>query len=566
MHKFKVRNYRGISSADITLDKLAMICGSNDSGKTSTLEAIMCVATGQPNPFKEIKTKEISMLVHSGTPSGLAEIQDDSGTGIVKWPALEYTTKKEPKLISNIAAGIDSLIDMKIPDRINYIIGMMDALPKKSDLERELIKCELIPEKSPITGPNPLLEKMWEMIELNGWDNAHKQAREKGTKLKGVWEDTTGSKKYGKRIAEVWIPEAYDAELETIGEAKLIQAVVDAQEWRDAAIKQTSIADHDLERFQESVDKIPEYEKNLIALETDIGDCDKNIQEFQRKLNDCNQATPKTLECPECHQSLELILGELRISDATQKPKHDTTDIENHLNGWKNQRNQLFQKVGKVEADIKFGNDCKAKIAEIQAQDKTDTEGTLGEVENKLEHAETRLEAYQSYIKAHKSHKNILINEKLCKVLEPKGLRNKKLTKAYTTINNSLKVLTDAVKWKSVEINEDCDILYNGITHGRLIAKSGRYRTRVLLQIMVATAEKAKFMIVDDLDELVENVRSDMIRVILKSKISAVMVAAMDKKEKVLEMSSKLKKLGGSCYWVEKMSCCDVENSKLEVV
>jgi len=68
---------------------------------------------------------------------------------------------------------------------------------------------------------------------------------------------------------------------------------------------------------------------------------------------------------------------------------------------------------------------------------------------------------------------------------------------------------------------------------------------------MCASFGDDKFMIIDDLDELVETIRTGMIRIILQSGIACVSVAAMNGKEKVSEIAEKLKKVGGRCYWIE---------------
>jgi len=547
---FKVRNYRGIGTADIELDKLALVTGLNGSGKSSTIEAIMCAATGQPNPFKDVTKKESSMLVHSGTPSGSVEYVDGETVSKVSFPSMEYSSVKQPVLISDIAAGIDSLCDMKIPDRINYIVTMMKATPTIEDLASELVKVGLIPEGTAKPTETELCVKLWETIEINGWDNAAKQAREKGTKLKGVWEDTTGEKKYGKRIAESWIPEDWSAELEGIGEEKLVQIVKDCKEWRDAALKEQSISEYEQDTLQIQVDAMPDIEKKMVSLEQAIRECNDEIAKIKTEIDEKTKADKPVLECPACKQKLDFENSVLVKTDRVPKQAEDVTDLKNRGNGWIATKQSHVEAYGAQKQKLSEAIEARNKLAELRSAPEQ-PEHSVTEVLQKLELAESRLSAYQIYKKALKAHRNIETNEKLVEILEPKGIRNKKLTEAYAKINRSLAVICDGAGWKKLELNENCEIIFGGVPYGRMIAKSERYRARILLQIMVACAESSKFMVIDDLDELLESVRSQMLKAILNTKIPCIAVAAMQSKEKVAELSGKLKNMGGRCYWVE---------------
>jgi hypothetical protein len=68
---------------------------------------------------------------------------------------------------------------------------------------------------------------------------------------------------------------------------------------------------------------------------------------------------------------------------------------------------------------------------------------------------------------------------------------------------------------------------------------------------MVSIAEKSELMLIDDLDELQEGIRSGLIMIILQSKIPAVMVSAMNTKKAAVKMAGNIKTFDGICYWVE---------------
>lgn len=539
---FKVRNHRGISHADISLDKVTFICGANDSGKTSTLAGIMAAVTANPKPFKGITNKQASMLVHSGTPAGYVTAEDENGLHRVDYPTMEYTSEKTPIIIGNISAGVKSLIDLSLPDRINYIVEMMDANPRKSDLKKELDKAKLDTET--------LLPSLWETIDINGWDNTHAHAQLTGTKLKGGWENIA-QEKYGIKKAEVWIPSGYDAELTEIGIEKLTQNVADAKEWLEAAIKESSISEFEIDNLKELVTEIPKLETELGELLTRSENGKIILSEMISKRAKMNTVEVEILECPECHQKLDLENGVLVSSKAEPIPIEDTTEIDSDISKYKPIISDITEKIGGVKSRLKMLDQKQSQLL-IAESNKTDSPtADVDKMRTDLEFAESRLSSLQVFNNAINIHNKILTNTKLLKILEPKGLRNAKLKKSFKTINNSLKILTDSVGWEVVEINNDCEIIYNGFPYGPFIAKSGRYRARVLLQMMVAMAEKSPLILIDDLDELTEIVRSDMFRVILKTGIPTVLVSAMDNKDKLIDTSKRIKELGGACYWIE---------------
>jgi len=483
MPNFKVRNYRGIKSADISLDKLTLITGLNASGKTSTIEAIMCAATGQPNPFKEITKKQASMLVHSGTASGSVEYIDGENVSKIQYPSMEYSSQKQPVLISDIAAGIVSMVDMNLSERINFVVKMTDAEPKIADLMDELKKVELVSEDTTDPMKNELVAKLWEQIEINGWDNTAKQAREKGAKLKGVWEDTTGEKKYGKRIAESWIPAGWSAELESIGEEKLIKIVADCKEWYEAAIKETAISDFEQDKLQIEVDKIPDLEKRIFSCEESIKECNENLRLIQSNITEKSRSENPVLVCPACKEKLDIENGELVKSDRKPKVASDVSGLKSELDGWNKQKQTAVENYGALKSKLSTALDAKSNLEEIQSTAPATV--SLEDCKNNLEIANVNLEAYQSYKKAHKAHRNIETNEKLVAILEPKGLRNKKLTDAFKQMNDYLKSLCDSVGWSAVEFTEDCEILCGGVPYGRFLAKSERYRVKVCVLRLV---------------------------------------------------------------------------------
>lgn len=548
-----VRNYRGAAKADIVLEKIALLCGKNASGKTSTLDAIRSVATASANPFKDVTKKEISMLVRSGTPAGFAKIKARENTSRIDWPKCEYTTNKNPIEISPVAAGITSLVDMNSPDRINYIVKMMNANPSADNLIDELISTGIFVGALDIKNTD-FFKRLWEEIDVNGWDNAHRQVKEKGAKLKGAWENITGGQKYGKRIAETWIPDAWDATLDAEKESELQAKIDQAREWLEAAIKETSISDFEIEQLKEKAASLKKAEKELKAIDKQSSILVLEIaKKRDRRAELYSEKQEKIYNCPECKTQLSFSNGELinapKIDKKTASAKKaEYEQLGKDLQSIEIQQNENLKNHGENRVQIKMAKEAVEKLKTIGESKSSENESKIEEIRIQLGLAETRFGAYKQFNNATETHKKIINNQKLCDILAPAGLRNKMLQDALKIINKFLKMLCDSVGWDLVELGSGCDIICNGVNCGRLIAKSERYRTRILLQLMVAMAEKSAFVIIDDLDELVKDVRNDMMKIIIKSTIPALMVCALVD----LEDAPNLGAVGGVCYWIEK--------------
>jgi|GEM_PF-5650069 len=547
--KFRIRNYRAISTADIELSKITMIAGKNAAGKTSLIDAIRSVLACNPNPFSDVTKKEMSMLVHSGTPSGYVEVIDGENKGRIDYPKAEYSAVGTPPALSTISSGIDSLVDYKTNDRINFVVDMMQALPTKAELEKELADNNIIP-----SGDNSkYFVKIWEEITLNGWNNAYKKAKEMGVKLKAKWEYITGQKKWGIRVGEQYQPAAWSPELEKIPEEKLIEELNEAKEWYEAAAKDVAISAFEVERLTAICNNTADVKKKYDNIVKQQNVVDKELASKKAALRMMEGTREiRNLVCPSCNEKLTLTNGELKkIPEEkykkAQKGKEEIEQLKKNIESLQAQNNRLLKSFGEEKAALKVCEESKKKLSAIEKNKTRANDADIEKAKSKLTLAQERYDAYKLYKEAQSVHNNIVRNQKLCNILSPDGIRNKKLTKAYATINNSMKMITDQAGWKPVEINNNCQILSGGVPYGRLIAKSERYRTRILLQLMVATKLKSRLVIIDDTDELTPSVRNDLIKILIKSDLNAIIVSAMDKKTDMPDLS----KFSGLAYWIE---------------
>lgn len=538
--QFKIRNFMRVSSADISTSKLTFIGGKHANGKSSSLDAIRCLITGNANPFKEITKKQSSMFVYSGTPSGSIKMINGENEECIEYPSQDIKTTGAVDAISDFSAGIKSFIDLTLPDRIQYLSELLKAAPKEIDLIDELKKQKIFPKDTTI-GTNKNFIALWDQINMNGWDNTYKSVKEKGAILKGKWQQITGREKYGVKIAESYKPEKYTHDLETV-KIEVLQTELNKQkEWYENALKAGAVEESEKEALVALVCTTTEVEKEILDLRNE----GKKLEEKRIALVEkSRKSEDRNLLCPHCQNPVTYTNGKLLMRPVEEKTTETKTD---NIDTIKKQINENLINFGEKRAELKKIEAAQKTLNEmVDTPEDNETDG-LETITIAYERAKDRIEAFNQYAAGKKAHSNIAMNKKMQSILKPDGLRAKKLKKALDEINGYLKKLSDHAGWKPVEINENGIVSYGGVQFGRFLAKSERYRSHVLCQYMIGHFEKSCLLIVDDSDELTGDIRNGLIKMILKSGINTIIACALKSKEELPDLS----KFGGKSYWIE---------------
>jgi DNA repair exonuclease SbcCD ATPase subunit len=313
-------NYRGISSAVLDISKIALVAAHNGGGKSSIAQAVAAAATGEPVPFEGVSKSTVGVLVRAGTAAGSATITTDSGTAEVAWPSAKVKTTGQPPCASAYAVGLKSIVTMDVKTRTAFLIDYLNAKPSKDNLATAL---------KPLNLPAGMLDKLWELITLQGWDGAHSQIKEKGAKLKGSWE-TVANEDYGAKKAESWLPTGWCTDLMGASEETLQATVTDARDALEAAISSAAVDDSKRADLQALADLLPERQAALESAKKPLAE-DKTLKEsgiavqdaklvlvgLQNTLEDLRRTAPKAgaapneLACPCCAKKLMLVNGTL---------------------------------------------------------------------------------------------------------------------------------------------------------------------------------------------------------------------------------------------------------------
>ncbi|MBE0508425.1 MAG: AAA family ATPase [Marinospirillum sp.] len=195
--ELQVKNFRGISSAVLPLDKTTLVAGQNGAGKTSLAMALAAASSGHASPWANVSVRDAkSGLLRKGASRGSVTIMDGHSHITVNYPGGSVSGEMKVGAVSAVAAGIISPADMKSNDLTRLLYDYLDATPNKEHLSEEI--------------GAQAAEQVWPVIESDGWDAAYKRARESGTKLKGQWEGLTGEA-YGSAKAQAWQPQGAES-------------------------------------------------------------------------------------------------------------------------------------------------------------------------------------------------------------------------------------------------------------------------------------------------------------------------------------------------------------------
>lgn len=536
--KIKIRNYRGVSSADLEHNKITLIGGDNHAGKTSIGEALGAVLTGDVFRRPDILKKHIKGIVRDGAKAGAAEVQIGDITARADWPDCKYSAGNI-RNISNIAAGMDSLLKMKRTERAAIIAKFINAEPTPADLEAELNSFDIGPE---------ITEGLNKKIKVSGFDSVCSVAKEKGTKIKGQWEEAAGEK-YGSEKAKNWYPGAFYSALDAKTEDELIKTVEDCQRDVTAGIAAAAVSGLAIDTLRKSASMKDDLKNYTKMLSENLKITEDGGRELQKELYKLTEEKNE-IACPHCGGMVNFENGKLipapALTDSEIYAKDKAVeDIKNAID-----KNRV--KIRAVTSDLagkerEYKDAIAAEIELKKAGGGKNWAGNLEDCRKALENAESDLKAWRAWKRTGELNEFIKKNKIIVDILAPSGLRQTKLIKALAPFNKSLAEIAEIAAWPSIRIDKDYNIFY-GERLSVFCSTSEIFQINVVLQVALSILEKSIAVIIDGADIIVNPItRNGLFTMLLKYQIPAVVLMSLkDKKE-----LPPLDKVGGRSYWIE---------------
>lgn len=539
-----IKNFRGCATAILNLAKITLIGGHNAAGKSSIAQAVAAVLTGNAVPIPGVTKSQAGCLVRSGTAAGSVELSTELGTAKIEYPRAAVKTEGQPPQATEFAAGLSCVLDLPGKQRAETLSQYLKSEPTRDDLQIALTSIEdLKPEH---------IEKIWETIQQQGWDGAHAQAKEKGARLKGQWEQITGER-YGVKKADSWIPDGYSADLDGASEEDLQAAVVDARERLEGAIAAEAVDDAKL-------DALDEQAATLEILEKQIPDAEKQVSAMTAELEkrkDARRHLPPAsrgafMSCPHCHKSVAvdgnrlLPAADPLSDDELEKRRTAIAAADDAVKIAEEDRQASVDVLQKLNRDIDAAKRAAAELKDLRSKP-AGNGADVDAARNDVDAAEKRLENWQKKTAADNRHFNIGVNAQIIDALAADGVRLDRLRRSLATANTSIGKICNIARWGMVELTDDLEATLNGTPY-HLLSESEKYRVRVTLQFWMAQIDGSAALIIDGADVLVSrDIRNGLFRLLAATETTALVAMALPEPGDLPDVAAK--GLGQS-YWM----------------
>lgn len=522
--KLTINNFRCVKDLSFDVDKITLIGGNNGSGKTTVLQGAGIVASRPVKPLG-LNKKDLHLLVRHGCSKGSVMLSTDSGQAEFTLPGGEIATKGKPIEVPTIIAGIEAYSDLSKNDRLTNLTEIMNAFPSREDLEEALGE----------DVDRDLVTKIWGVIESDGWDYAHKQAKEKGTKLKGAWEHIT-NERYGSQKAKSWEPPEVDTNL---SEDKIQKRIKEFREQESILLE--------LERkgaTVKGIDKeIEEKEKRF----RELADKKEGILIKLREIPDFDGAVG--IECPHCGKAVQT----KRDGPVVKLVKAKGTASQKDIDKAAKENKKLNEELRDIEATIDKEKVNPAPLKELKKSiDKLDINfDSAEEARESITELEGNLKAMEAAKEAGKIAKQIEANKEIVDALAPTGVRKNVLNRAIDQFNRVLAKVTEVAGWEGIETDYDMDLYYAG--HPITVFdrySSIRWRINVSIQVALAALSKAPLVLIDAADILDKQGRNGLFRIMARKVNQIAFIVTMTANERE-DLPNLTDKGLGKTLWLE---------------
>lgn len=540
----KIKDFRAIKDADIDISKIALLCGHNGAGKSAIIRAAGCAATGQPH-FGILK-KNAKDIVRDGMDKAFVQLKDT----IVSYPKCEIESHGAPIVVSPVAAGFESYLDMDDKRRTEYLKEILKADVSKDDVMKAL-KEKGVAETT--------ANAVWAMIEEQDWDAAHKRAKETGAKMKGQWELLTGES-WGINKAASWTVDglAINSDLPPEQQRQEYDHQIGmARNALEGAIRKQGADEHEVDRLKEEYRNLDHW----TAVKKEAEEAKKEEEKTLKDLQGKRDAIPadvagKHAHCPHCSKGIEiktdltLAKWEGETKSETKEKRMEAASLDGKIKNTQNKINILEKGLSEaasgIDAAIKAGD----KLSKFELS--KDNEQLIAQLRQEVIEKENQLKFFDNYMKVLEINKKLAVNIEITALLDKQGIRKRKVMDVVDGFNKSvLAPMCQKAGWSEVKIGQDLNPYYNQrIADERTgeCSHAEELRTRYALQLAFATLDNSEMVLVDKADHLDPPGRSGLMKLLASWKKPAIVAMTMQEPSRVPPMD----KMGiGQAYWIE---------------
>ena len=556
--KISIRDYRGVERADIELDRIALIAGRNEQGKTCVLEAARAALCRMAIPIPGVLKKDAKLLVRDGAEIGTASVEDGESSQAVTWPYATVKGNGGPIRCTGYASGFHHFWDNDAKTRASVLAMYIDSTPTQENIEAAAKDAGY---------QDSAIAKIWESVRDDGWDVTYGRARDYTIKLKGQWEEATGEK-YGAKKAAEWQPAAFafdDMVYLGVGREVLVEKVNAAEQAVLNMAGAAAVSDAEIERLNRQVEAANESEDRIKLNDMLVQPRDQLDKAKAERLaipDDSKEIADPAVPCPECGALLTVseygyeVGGDPPTLKPYVKKEFDPAAVKAagkqraFLDGTiKRLTDEIAGLEGRITTStalIATWETAKKRLEEIKKAPKLD-EVAIQKGKDELSHAQALVLAFDAKIRADKLHGDLLKNEKLIAILAPDGLRRRKLVAKLDEFNTRLAKICASAAWPVVRLDEKLEGHY-GTRPVWAASNSGQWRARAVMQIAFNQIDGSAAVLLDEADILDKRGRNGLFKALEVADVRALVCMTFSKPEQVPDLAAA--GLGRS-YWIE---------------
>jgi len=552
-----VRNFRRIERADLTGGPIILLAGPNNQGKSSTLTAAALGLTRQKTT-KSGRSGPAPEMVRRGFDEAEISVTGENGRVDIVLPAGTVTEHQRAPMSSAIAAGLVQVTAMDANELAGALGYVIKSEPTRDDLDAAL-KDLGISEK--------VSASIWDKIVKDGWDNAHAQAKETGAKFKGRWEQVSGQKKWGVKLADGWRPDGWKPTYAEMTVEEADNTIAERAKALEDAISGRAIDTDRIAQIETELAEIGEItSEEVYELQEAVPVAEKALAEAEKARHAClvpdqDEGQP----CPHCGAMVAITpKGKAGFTLAAVGTEHLSEDeikkrrlaiagadgaVEHAKTGLADAR----IKATAAEARRQKHLDLAAKLEELRGTGKPDGEASdedeIAAARAALAEAHAVKAMIEQVATTDRLHGSIVANQAIVAELDRDGLRRTVLARALTDFNeNELRPICDAGKWPAIEVRPDMSIAFGGFAVTDL-GRSSRWIAEAILRIAIAGLDGSDVVVFDEADALDQFNRNALFKLLRDRGVTAIVGMTVSKVDLVPDLADK----GGIgvSYWVQ---------------
>lgn len=540
-----IRNYRAVESADIDINNIALVCAHNAQGKTAISQAAQSCLLKQKIVIDGLKVGEAQNLVKDGAKSGSIKITNDDSEVNILYPKASVAHTGNDLKASRIASGIDRFGEMDKKEAAKLIYQILSVSPSEEEFY------SMIVESSKDVGfdmPVSELEKVWQSLQIVGWEKCQKDISEQAKLAKGAWQQITGQT-WGSSKAEGWLPEGYDESVSAVteddikeAEKKYADAIANKAingEVRAMLESQAATAESLRAKYTTEKSEINKEKEKLQELDFEISELLDNI-----KLN-------TALSCPCCQASVSIKNGVLVKSIASEEVKSVSESVLKETQEERAiQYNKIEQLLTELNKTLELGKKACDAARQLEKAGEVKESSELQETEAKINLSRlcSLKDEQETYAKA--TEKQTLIKRCLhiADELSETGVRKRRLQSILAKFNEQmLAIYSKLMCVKPISIDLDMN-LHMGNRSYIESSSAEKFIMNFAVQLAIAIVDDSAMIIVDGADIIqYPGGRSNLLKTIKQSGIKALITMSLKDEESCPILS---KNGMGNTYWI----------------